>query len=227
MDINEEYNQMLNSIYKDGRISEGEANKLSELNNAANVEKKVGERAETVLLMAEVLDDVYQFLDGSIQEDIDEVRESIQDLEYFDWDGREVNKNEIEKYISDTVKSGRDVTDEGYEMLIQLDRVYEQGVVTFNNSVEYIEEQLDEDIEDITDFPVDEADSPEIESSPQPEPDTDETVTGEPELEGDEALEDRDVITIHSPEGLIEKIGSVFLGEKNVRGQYTEGDTNE
>ncbi len=216
--IREEYEELLGSIYQGEGVSYEDAELLSELNNAGNAEKKIGERAETVMAVVEVLDDLYSHIgDDALQNDIDEVRQRLSQQDYVNWSEREVRKDDLEEYLLDAVGSKQNVTDESVEMLQELDQILDKGVETWNMTLSYIEQELESDVDEMVDFP-----DTEIETSGT-DPDSDSVEFENESFTRSEDTYEGDVV-ISGPKGIFEKIGSIVMGENMIRGDYAEGD---
>lgn len=199
----EDFETLVQNIYDEGRIREDEGRGLINQYNAANTSKKVPEVLDSLVVKTMMLDDLYGIMDEGPKEDIDDIIDELQSYEWVNWNEGPVQEDEIENYFFSQASSGVDVTEEGKEILYELDELYDDIIEAWNETVEYIESELQasEDTANIPDSTTSRDSGSRTRSSSE-----------ELDQTGDS------MITIHGPDVLLEKIGSRILGENFEQG---------
>lgn len=229
------FEEALQEVYSQGKMSEEDINKFANAYNAGISSKKVPERMESVVVKTAMLKDIQDLLDENLQREIDRLVNDVQSYPFVDWRSQEVDYNGMEEHFFNQASLGRDATEEGAAILEEVDETYNSIINVWNNAVDYIEEEIEggDNLGIETERPYDDDSDDGRGSDPDSfsglggdddsddewGSDSDDTFKPEPTETSDDK---DDLIDVYAPTGIIGDIGAWLTREKTLRGPYDE-----
>lgn len=137
---------VVNDLTDEGVLSDEDARNILNGYKAGNAAKKVPERLEAVVVGTAMLTEMKGVVDEELEQEINEAASEVQEYRIdgervVDWESHAVYNDVIEEHFFDQASGGADVTEEGAQLLDNIDDQYNRVIDIWSEARDYIENE--------------------------------------------------------------------------------------